>query len=187
MWFDLFLLAMVLGGIVLGLFKGLGWQLAGIGSRVLGFAVGRPMSAGVAMLFDKPSVFASFVIFAVCYGIISLTCYMLALVWRRKLEEIRLERYDRHMGGFLGAFHGLALWAMISMFLVTLSEDIRKDVLPRPTGKLLSHTLEGIHGITPPGLHDILHPFMHADEGAEKKDPEEPAAENPPAHDHKDH
>ena len=167
MWFDLFLLGMVLVGILLGTWKGLAWQLAGIFSVILGFVLGRPLSMAISGQMEEPSVFTHFLIFAVCYAAISLGCYLLALLWRKKLEGIKLERYDRHMGGFVGAVNGLILWAMISMFIVAFSEDLRKDILSRPTGKVLGRTLDGVHGVMPDGLHEILHPFMHS----EKEDP----------------
>ena len=176
MWFDLFLVGMVFGGVVLGVWKGLAWQLAGIFSIFLGFALGRPISAAIAGLYENPSVFTRFLIFAITYAAISLGCYLLALLWRRKLKEFRLQRYDRHLGGFLGAIHGLAWCAIFTMFIIVFREDTRKPILSRPTGKLVAHTLDGLHGIMPDGLHDILHPYMHPEE-----------EESAPVDDHHDH
>ena len=75
-----------------------------------------------------------------------------------------MEKYDRHMGGFVGAVHGLVVWAVIGMFVIALSSDARQSILSRPTGKVLSHTLDGMHGVMPDGLHDILHTFMHPED-----------------------
>ena len=164
MWFDLVLLALVGVGIITGLWKGLAWQLAGIFSVVLGIILGSPLATMISGLFEEPGVFTRFLIFAISYALISLGCYLLALLWRGKMADFKLQRYDRHMGGFVGAVHGLVVWTVIGMFMVTLSEDARQAILTRPTGKALSFTLDGMHGVMPEGLHDVLHPFMHPED-----------------------
>jgi hypothetical protein len=161
MIFDLFFFLCVAAGVITGLWKGLAWQLAGIGSVVLGFIAGLPLSGAIAASLQNPTVFKRFLVFAVCYACISLVCYAAALVLRTRLEAVKLERYDRHMGGFVGLIHGLALCATITMFLVTLSEGARKAILPRPTGKVIGVTLDAMHGVLPEGLHEMLHPYMH--------------------------
>ncbi len=161
MIFDLFFFLCVVAGIVTGAWKGLAWQLAGIGSVVLGFLVGVPLSGFITGALEHPSVFKRFLVFALCYAGISLACYAVALLVRKRLEAVKLERYDRHMGAFVGAVHGLALCAVATMFLVTLSEEARRTILVRPTGKAIGVTLDAMHGILPDGLHDMVHPYMH--------------------------
>lgn len=161
MIFDFFLFLCVVAGIVTGAWKGLSWQLAGIGSVVLGFLLGVPLSGFIAGGLDHPTIFKRFLVFVLCYGGISLACYVAALIVRTKLEAIKLERYDRHMGAFVGAIHGLALCATASMFLIALSEDARRVILTRPAGRVIGVTLDAMHGVLPDGLHDLLHPYMH--------------------------
>jgi membrane protein required for colicin V production len=167
MIFDLFVIGAVIAGILVGTWKGMAWQLAGLGSFVLGFVIGLPASAFISGALDDPGTFTRFLIFALCYAGVSLGCFGLAVLLRRKLEAVKLENFDRHMGAFLGGFHGLALAAVITMFLITLMPALAPDVLTRPTGKVIGHTLDVIHGILPEGLHDILHPYMHHENGVQ--------------------
>lgn len=184
MIFDLFFFLCVVAGILTGAWKGLSWQLAGIGSVVLGFLLGVPLSASIAAGLDAPTVFKRFLVFALCYAGISLACYAAALVLRKKLELIKLHHYDRHMGAFLGAVHGLALCATVSMFLLTLSEDARRAILTRPTGKVIGVTLDAMHGVLPDGLHELVHPYMHPKPEPPPATPGPAPTPAPATHDH---
>jgi len=175
-WFDLLVIAAALAGLVAGAWKGLAWQLAGIGSFVLGFFVGLPLSTFIAGGMHEPTTFTRFLIFAICYAGISLGCYGVALLLRKKLEAFKLERFDKHTGAFLGAFHGLLLAAVFTLFLVALFPSTARDVLTSPSGKAIGHTLDAMHGILPDGIHEILHPYMHP--------PEEPVPHPPEPHPH---
>ncbi|HLG41750.1 MAG TPA: CvpA family protein, partial [Planctomycetota bacterium] len=103
MWFDLLVIAAALLGMIAGAWKGLAWQLAGIGSFVLGFFLGLPLASFIAGGMHEPSTFTRFLIFAMCYAGISLACYGVALFLRMKLEAFKLERFDKHVGAFAGA------------------------------------------------------------------------------------
>jgi uncharacterized membrane protein required for colicin V production len=169
MWFDLIVVAFIVAGIITGAWKGLSWQLAGIGSVVLGVLVAYPTTVFIVGGMEDPSLFVQFLVFAGCYGGVSLGCYGVALFLRRRLEEIKLQRYDRHMGAFVGAFHGLALWSMLVVLLIALVPPSRDAILTRPTGKLVGWCLDLMHGILPDKLSEVLKPYM-----VEEKKPEPP-------------
>ena len=113
MIFDFFLIGMVLAGIATGWWKGLVWQLAGVGALVFGVLLGFPLSNLIASFYEDPTVFTRFLIFAFCYAGISLGCYVTALVIRRKLVKVEMQHYDKHMGAFMGAIHGLGVWGLL--------------------------------------------------------------------------
>lgn len=188
MLFDLFVIACILIGALLGAWKGMIWQLAGIGSLFFGFVLGMPLSGWIAGGFENPDVFERFLVFAICYAAISLACYGVALMLRKKLEQAKLQKYDRHMGAFLGVVNGLAFAAVTTMFLVILVESARKPVLTRPTGKLIGKTLDGLHGVLPEGVHDVLHPYMHPHEPphapSEPSESPDDSPETPEPHPH---
>jgi uncharacterized membrane protein required for colicin V production len=176
MWFDLFLLLCVAAGIATGAWKGMCWQLAGIGSAVLGFVIGLPVSQGIA---TGATTFRKFLVFALCYAGISLACFVVAWLLRKKLELVKLHHYDHHMGAFVGAIHGIVLWVIVAMFAIVLSDAARRSILTRPTGRVVGYTLDAAHGILPGGLHEILHPYMHP-EG--EKPPPKPDESRPHSH-----
>ena len=93
MWFDLFLISMVLGGLILGAWKGLSWQLAGIASIVFGFVLGAPLAAVVAEKFDNPGTLTVILIFAVSYALIAMACHLAALLLKSFLKRMELDGY----------------------------------------------------------------------------------------------
>lgn len=181
MVFDLFLIVSCVAGLVTGAWKGFAWQLAGILSVVLGFVGGQPLAAIVIGQFEEPTTFDRFLAFAISYGLISVGCYLCALALRRKLEKEDLKRLDRHLGAFIGTVHGLVLCSVVTMFVLVLVPSSRDPVLNRPTGQVLALTLDGLHGLFPDGLHEILHPYLHvAEESATPSAPVESAPDGVP-------
>jgi uncharacterized membrane protein required for colicin V production len=161
MTFDILVVMTILLGAVFGAWKGLAWQVASILSLVAGFAVAIPLSGPVAPLFGASAPLNRFVAVAVLYAVVSLGIYLVALFYRTAIQKWKLDQWDRHLGGVMGAVKGFLLCLTLTYFAVTLAAGLREPILTTRTGKLMAHTMSAVHPIWPPGVHDIIHPYVH--------------------------
>lgn len=162
--------AIVLTGLVFGVWKGFAWQLAGIVSLVLGFIVAVPVSTTVAPLFGAKAPLNRFVAIAVLYGATSLGTYLVAWLYRKVLERWQLKEWDRHLGGVFGALKGWLIVLVLTFFAVTLSSQAREAVLRTHVGKYAAVTIDAIHVVFPKEVHQLLHPYIHSLDDAKPHD-----------------
>jgi len=182
MIFDLLVVMTVLVASAFGAWKGLAWQLASILSLVAGFGVAIPLSRPMAPLFGAHAPLNRFVAMAVLYALVSLGIYIAALCYRTVIQNWKLDKWDRHLGGVMGAVKGSILCLTLTFFSVTLVGSLREPILTKKTGKLMAHTMSALHPIWPPGVHEIIHPYIHPlDEPEEHHPPEHPPAAPPVA------
>lgn len=170
-------IAIVLTAIVFGVWKGLAWQVAGIASLVVGFVVATPLSGAVAPWFPGRPPLNRFIAMFAAYLLASLGIYVIALVYRKLLDRLQLSQWDRHMGGVMGAIKGWLLVVVGVLFSSTLSVRARDAVLPTPVGRLAAKTIDVLHPVFPPEVHEVVHPYVHHLDGPK------PAATEP-RHDH---
>jgi membrane protein required for colicin V production len=174
MTFDILVVITILLGAVFGAWKGLAWQVASILSLVAGFVVAIPLSGPLAPLFGSSAPLNRFVAVAVLYAVVSLGIYIIALCYRTAIQKWKLEQWDRHLGGVMGAVKGFLLCLTVTYFAVTLAASLRDPILTTRTGKLMAHTMSAVHPIWPPGVHDILHPYVHRLDESPKPPPQNP-------------
>jgi membrane protein required for colicin V production len=160
---------------LLGAWKGLAWQLAGIFSLILGFVVAIPGSAPIAHFFGQTAPLNRFIAAGILYAVVSLGIYLAAFYYREAIQKWKLDNWDRHLGGVLGAVKGYLLCLALTFFAITLFSGLRDPILTRPTGKLMAYTMHSIHPVWPAGFHGIIHSYIEHD-----VEPEEPPAPPPP-------
>jgi len=152
-----------------GAWKGLAWQMAGILSLLAGFAVSLPLSAPLAPFFGSTPPLNRFVAAAVLYALVSLGIYLAAFWYREAIQKWKLDNWDRHLGGVLGALKGFLLCLALTFFAITLFSGLREPILSRPTGKLMAYTMHAVHPVWPTGFHTIIHSYIeHETEPDEK-------------------
>jgi membrane protein required for colicin V production len=180
MTFDVIVLGIILLAILHGAWKGLAWQLAGIFSLLAGFVVAIPASAPMAHFFGSAAPLNRFIAVAVLYALVSLGIYMAAFYYREAIQKWKLDNWDRHLGGMLGAVKGYLFCLALTFFAVTLFSGLREPILTRPTGKLMAYTMHAVHPIWPNGFHAVIHSYIKHD-----TEPDESAPAPAPAPPHK--
>lgn len=170
MIFDIAVVGIIALAILHGAWKGLAWQLAGIFSLIAGFGVALPLSAPLAHFFGQTAPLNRFIAVAVLYGVVSLGIYLAAFYFREAIQKWKLDNWDRHLGGALGAIKGYLFCLALTFFAITLFSGLRQPILTRPTGKLMAYTLHAVHPVWPAGFHSIIHSYIEHD-----VEPDEPA------------
>ena len=163
MIFDLVVVAVIRLGVLHGAWKGLAWQLAGIFSIIAGFLVALPLSAPLAHFFGSTAPLNRFIAVAILYALVSLGIYLVAFCYREMIQKWKLDNWDRHLGGILGAVKGYLLCLALTFFAVTLFSGLRQPILTRPTGKLMAYTMHSVHPIWPSGFHEVIHSYIEHD------------------------
>lgn len=173
---DLLVIGVVLGAALLGAWKGLAWQLAGILSLVAGFVVALPLSGPTAHFFGQTAPLNRFIAVAVLYAAVSLAIYLTAFFYREAIQKWKLDNWDRHLGSLLGVVKGGLLCLTLTFFAITLFAGLREPILTTRSGKAMAYTMNALHPVWPPGMHAIIHPYIHhleePDEDAEQGKPD---------------
>jgi uncharacterized membrane protein required for colicin V production len=157
MAFDIFVLVCILVGVITGIWKGLATQAAGLATIVLGTTGGSAMAAAVlAAKDDLPAV----PVFMVCYGLIAAACYGVAALLRKKLEDKKLGKWDKHMGGAVGVLHGLVMATILTFFFLAIVPAQADNLKGRPTAPLISKTFWGIYKVLPGKVQEGIDPIL---------------------------
>jgi len=153
--------AIVVTGIVFGVWKGFAWQLAGVVSLILGFVVALPVSGTVAPLFGAKAPMNRFIAIAVLYAFTSLGTYLVAFLYRNALDRWQLKEWDRHLGGVLGGVKGWLIVLVLTLISATLSSKARETVLRTPVGRYVAISVDALEVLFPAEVHDVIHPYVH--------------------------
>jgi membrane protein required for colicin V production len=159
-WYDLVMLAILIGAVVTGARRGLAWQAAPIGSLLLGYVVGFPLSDQIAPWFGPNEPTNRLIALLVLYLGISFGVHVVARFFRESIEQFKLESYDRHLGALFGGIKGAILCLVITFFAVSLSSDAREHVLRTRSGKAAGYVIHQIEPILPKGVDDLIRPYL---------------------------
>jgi membrane protein required for colicin V production len=155
-WVDLALLAVLCLSVLVGLWRGLvfeivsllGWLVAFIMANSLG-----PMLAQNLPFGDPASPLRLWVAYAVVFVLVLVACTLLARMLRALISATPLSVVDRLLGGAFGVVRG-ALVLVIVATLVTLSPFSRSSSWRNSHGALwLGVALEGLKPVLPQSLN----------------------------------
>jgi membrane protein required for colicin V production len=190
-WYDLLMIAVLLGTTVFGFLKGVAWQIASLASLVASYFVALRFSASLSAtgLFGDEEPWNRFVAMLVIYLVTSLVIWLAFRVVSRAIDRVRLQEFDKQIGGLIGFAKGVLLCVAITFFALTLVPDTRDAILRSRSGHYLAILIARADAVMPPEVHDVLDPYLDRLEQelngqgtlpvANETDP--PAADSPPA------
>lgn len=118
--YDIIILVLLLGAVFFGYWKGLAWQIASVAAVVVSYFAAYRFRDQVAQYVQAEYPFnriaAMLIIFVACSLIIWLTYAYV----NRSLEKAELDGFNRQMGALIGAFLGILLCMVVTMFSVSL-------------------------------------------------------------------
>jgi membrane protein required for colicin V production len=161
--YDILMLVVLVVATVRGLWKGLAWQVASLGSIVLSYFVAIQFRAPLAEYIDASPPWNKFLAMLVLFLLTSLLVWTLFRFVRAFIDRVKLKEFDHQIGALLGAAKGVLLCIIITLFTVALaSESQRESVIGSRSGYYIAHLLNRAHGIMPREIHDVLHPYLHS-------------------------
>ena len=159
--FDLFVLTCAVIGTGVGFYRGLAIQLAGIASLILGFGLGAPLAKSIVAAYDGETPFQGLVIFVVCFCVIALICYGLAIKFREWLKEKELKQWDKQVGGLVGLFHGLFVSLVLTFIALVIAPGTAPDYIKNSNSiKPMGKAFWAIHAILPGEAQEAMEPLI---------------------------
>lgn len=160
--YDMLMIVIMIGAILLGAWRGMAWQLAPIASLVCGGVAAHQFADKLAPWFgEKGPANYLFALLSI-YVAVSLSIYMVARSVRNAIEKFKMEAYDRHLGAMLGGVKGLLLCLVVTFFLVTMSPPAREHIRTSHSGYFAAVLMDRMHDVMPPAVLEAIEPYIHS-------------------------
>jgi membrane protein required for colicin V production len=161
-WYDLLMIAVLLGTTVFGFLKGMAWQIASLASLVASYFVALRFSAPLVStgLFGDEEPWNRFVAMLAIYLATSLVIWLAFRFVSRAIDRVRLQEFDKQIGGLFGFAKGVLLCVAITFFVLTLVPDTRDAILRSRSGHYLAILIARADAVMPPEVHDVLDPYL---------------------------
>jgi membrane protein required for colicin V production len=157
--YDAAMVALVLGGMAWGAWRGIIWQVASIASLVLGYTVAHTTSDDLAPHFPGDPVVARGLAMLVVYAAVSGGIFAAARMLRATLRRLKFEAYDRHLGMVLGGLEGALARLVATLFVVSLAPRSRGPIFASPSGKVVGRVMNTLGPVLPAEAREVLAPF----------------------------
>jgi membrane protein required for colicin V production len=160
--YDIIMLAVLAAATAWGVYKGLAWQIASIASIFVSYLVATTFRTFVAgqIKADPPWNYALAML--ILYLGTSLVVWIGFQLVKSTIDKVKLQEFDKHVGGVFGFAKGVALCVVITLFAVTLmGEAERQQVIHSYSGYYIAVLLDKSEALLPAEVHDQVHPLLH--------------------------
>ncbi len=161
-WYDLLMIAVLLSTTVFGFLKGMAWQIASLASLVASYFVALRFSAPLAAtgLFGDEEPWNRFVAMLAIYLVTSLVIWLAFRFVSRAIDRVRLQEFDKQIGGLFGFAKGVLLCVAVTFFALTLVPDTRDAILRSRSGHYLAILIARADAVMPSEVHEVLDPYL---------------------------
>ncbi len=158
--YDLLMLAVVVGAMLFGVWKGVVWQLAALASVVVSAAVAVRSSAALAPYFSAQEPWNRFIAKLVLYLATAAGIWLAFRLVAGIIDRLKLKEFDRQLGTLFGLAKGVLYCVVITFFAVTLSEAGRQTVLQSRSGDLIARGIRDANPILPADVRRWLGKYI---------------------------
>ncbi len=158
--YDLLMLAVVVGAMLIGVWKGVAWQIAALASVVVSAAVAVHSSARLAPYFSTREPWNRFLAMLVLYLATAAGIWLAFHLVARIIDRVQLKEFDRQLGTLFGLAKGILYCVVITFFAVTLSEAGRQTVLQSRSGDLIARGIRDANPILPADVRTWLGKYI---------------------------
>jgi membrane protein required for colicin V production len=159
--YDAFMLVVLVGATVFGFYKGMAWQIASLASLVVSYFASLRFSEQLAPVFGQQAPFNKFVAMAAIYVGTSFFIWTMFRFVSGVIDRVRLESFDRQIGGIIGFAKGVLLCILITMGVVMLLPEQGKKVVNSRSGHYIVALLDKAHSVFPPEIHQVVDPWLN--------------------------
>lgn len=161
MWYDLFVLAVLIYCTVSGAKRGVVWQLAGIAGLVLCVFFAGSFAAVVGPMINLEPPLNHWVTMFGAYLFFSFLSFSVARMLNGWIEKAQFKEFNQHLGAVLGFVKGAAFCLVLTFFVVTVSEPAREALKNSKSGHYAAIIVDTLHPVMPGKLHDALEIYIH--------------------------
>jgi membrane protein required for colicin V production len=186
--YDFVMLAVLVGALLFGAWKGVAWQIAALASVLVSAAVALHCSAPLTPYFNFSAhePWNRFLAMLVLYVVTAGAIWLLFRLVAGLINRLKLKEFDRQLGALFGLAKGLLYCVIITFFAVTLSETARQAVMQSKSGDLIARGIRDANPILPDDVRtwlgkyiDELDEQLHTPPQVAPKGPSAPAATPP--------
>jgi membrane protein required for colicin V production len=161
-WYDIAMLVVLVGTTLFGFAKGMAWQLASLASLILSYFAALRFSEPLAStgLFGDEAPWNRFVAMLAVYLATSLAIWLVFRFVAGWIDRVKLQEFDRQIGGLFGFAKGVLLCVAITFFAVTVVPATRDDVLRSRSGHYIALLIARADAVMPPEVHEVLNPYL---------------------------
>ncbi len=159
--YDLLMLAALVGSILFGLWKGLAWQVASLASIFVSYFLALNFSGWLSGFISAAEPWNRFAAMLLIFLGTSLVIWMGYGYMKSTIERLRLRGFDTQAGAILGAFKGILLCMLITLFAVTLfGTRVRSAVVASKSGGYIATAINRFNTMVPFEIHSVLDPHV---------------------------
>jgi membrane protein required for colicin V production len=158
--YDIAMLVVLVGTTLIGVWKGMAWQVASLASVLVSAAVAVHSSAAIAPYFPGKEPWNRFLAMLVLYVVTAGAIWILFRLVSNVIDRVKLKEFDRQLGATFGLAKGVLYCVVITFFAVTLSEPARQLVLDSQSGKLIAQGIRNANPILPEDIRTYLGKYI---------------------------
>lgn len=164
--YDILMLIVLGGAVMIGFRKGLVWQIASVAAIGVSYLVAVQFREVLAGYIDADPPWNMFLAMLILYVGTSFVIWLLFQFVRGFIDRAKLREFDRQLGAIFGLAKGVLLCVIITLFAVTLlGDDHRQQIIESKSGLYIARLLDRADAVMPEELHEFLHPYLHRLEG----------------------
>ncbi len=165
MWYDVFVVAVLIVSMVRGAMRGVIWQLAGIAGLILCLVFAETISAAFGPHVGLAEPLNHWVVMFGAYLAFSFISFGVARMIHGWMEQAQMTEFNRHLGAVFGLLKGIAFCLVLTFFIVTLSDDARAMLQNSRSGHAAAVIMDRLHPIMPEKIHESLEKYIHQLDG----------------------
>jgi membrane protein required for colicin V production len=159
--YDVLMLVVLAGMMLLGAIKGFAWQLASIASICVSYVVAYKYREPFSQSIQAEAPWNRFLAMLILYAGTSLLIWVAFRMIHGTIDRMRLREFDRQVGAVFGLVKGAIYCALITLFAVTLmGGSVRDKIVSSKSGRYIAQALDRSQAIIPPEIHEVLQPYL---------------------------
>jgi len=160
--YDIIMLLVLVGAVAYGAWKGLAWQIASLAALIVSYFVAVRFRLPLAERIEAPQPWNVFAAMLILYLATSLVIWLGFRMVKGFIDKLKLKDFDHQVGALVGGAKGVLLCVVITLFAITLlKESQQQAIVTSRSGYYIAVLLDSAHGVMPPEVHEVLHPYIH--------------------------
>ncbi len=175
--YDIVMLVVLGGMTLLGVWRGMAWQIAALASVIVSAMVAVSASSSLAPWFGVEEPWNRFLAMLILYVVTAGAIWLLFRLVSNVIDRVKLKEFDRQLGAMFGLAKGVLYCVIITFFAVTLSEFWRQKVLDSRSGGLIARGIRHANPILPEDVRTWLGKYIDELDEKLQAPPEETSEE----------
>ena len=170
--YDILMLAILIGAVVFGAWKGLAWQIASFAAIVVSYFAALKFSEPVAAMLQIEPPWNKFAAMLAIFLGCSLLIWLIFSRVKTAIKKMHMGGFDRQAGALLGAGKGALLCMVVTLFAVTLlGSSARQAIISSRSGGYIARGINRLTAVVPDEIHQVLNPYVQDFNNAIANDP----------------